>query len=192
MGEMSFQPNDYLNGLNLDFENFSPEAGGQVNLSDIDLFTLSDFFDLDGLTKEKLDFVGNPSTEYKPTFRTPAKEQKKAFKRASTSDSINDIDVESYKIGKESENSFLDDDKRKRNTAASARFRIKKKVKEQEMEQKTKELEERANNLQDKIKMLEMENKCLRGLILQHNQQKNDSLLDTIKQRSALNSNLLL
>ena len=186
---MSFQPNDYLNGLNLDFENLSPESGGQVNLSDIDLFSLSDFFDLDGLTKEKLDFVGGPS-EYKPNLRTPAKEQKKAFKRASTIDNINDVDVESYKIGKESRNNFLDDDKRKRNTAASARFRVKKKLKEQEMEQKTRELEERANHLEDKIKMLEMENKCLRGLIFQHNEQKNDSLLDTIKQRSALNSNL--
>ncbi|KAI5949545.1 hypothetical protein KGF54_005422 [Candida jiufengensis] len=81
------------------------------------------------------------------------------------------------------------DDKKKRNTAASARFRIKKKQKELEMEKKSKELEEKVEILEKKLKTIEMENKCLKNIIFQQNEQKNNDLLETIKQRSIINKN---
>ncbi|KAI5957014.1 hypothetical protein KGF57_003388 [Candida theae] len=80
------------------------------------------------------------------------------------------------------------EDKKKRNTAASARFRIKKKLKEQEMERKAKELEEKVAQLQKRLKTMEMENKCLKSIIFQQNEQKNVDLLESIKKKSILDS----
>lgn len=76
------------------------------------------------------------------------------------------------------------EDKRKRNTAASARFRIKKKLKEQELIQRSKELEEKVSVLEKKLKSIEMENKILKSILLKEQEKKNDDLLETIKKRS--------
>ena len=73
------------------------------------------------------------------------------------------------------------EDKRKRNTAASARFRIKKKLKEQELIQRSKELEEKVSVLEKKLKSIEMENKILKSILLKEQEKKNDDLLETIK-----------
>ncbi|KAI9299174.1 hypothetical protein K502DRAFT_326742 [Neoconidiobolus thromboides FSU 785] len=64
----------------------------------------------------------------------------------------------------------LDDpvlDKRRRNTLASARFRIRKKQKELELEKNAKELAEKVDDLNQKVKDLEKENKWLRSLLLE-------------------------
>lgn len=58
-----------------------------------------------------------------------------------------------------------EEDKRRRNTAASARFRVKKKQREQALEKTAKEMTERAQMLETKVQQLEMENKWLKGLI---------------------------
>jgi hypothetical protein len=58
-----------------------------------------------------------------------------------------------------------EEDKRRRNTAASARFRVKKKQREQALEKTAKEMTERAAMLETKVQQLEMENKWLKGLI---------------------------
>ncbi|KAG7195110.1 uncharacterized protein KQ657_003631 [Scheffersomyces spartinae] len=76
------------------------------------------------------------------------------------------------------------EDKRKRNTAASARFRIKKKLKEQQMEQRTKELQDRVQLLEKKLRTLEMENRCLKSLVAQKSEKKSTDLVESIKQRS--------
>lgn len=76
------------------------------------------------------------------------------------------------------------EDKRKRNTAASARFRIKKKLKEQELIQRSKELEEKVSILEKKLKSIEMENKILKSILLKEQEKKNEDLLETIKKRS--------
>lgn len=68
-----------------------------------------------------------------------------------------------------------EDDKRRRNTAASARFRLKKKLREQALEQKSKELNENVEKLEARVKELEMEAKWLRALVLE----KDPSLLNT-------------
>ncbi|KAG0100357.1 hypothetical protein BGZ93_002227 [Podila epicladia] len=60
-----------------------------------------------------------------------------------------------------------EEDKRRRNTAASARFRYKKKLREQALEQTAKEQSQRAETLEARVKELEMEVKWLRGLIVE-------------------------
>lgn len=84
--------------------------------------------------------------------------------------------------------SHSEGDKKKRNTAASARFRIKKKLKEQEMERTLKNLNEKVALYNAKIQKLEMENKCLKSLIIEKNEQKSNDLLKQIKERSIVRS----
>ncbi|KAF9163663.1 hypothetical protein DFQ26_002284 [Actinomortierella ambigua] len=60
-----------------------------------------------------------------------------------------------------------EEDKRRRNTAASARFRQKKKLREQALEQTAREQTTRAEALEMRVKELEMEVKWLRGLIVE-------------------------
>ena len=62
-----------------------------------------------------------------------------------------------------------EEDKRRRNTAASARFRIKKKQREQALEKTAKEMTEKVSNLEARINQLEMENKWLKSLITEKN-----------------------
>ncbi|SCV71233.1 BQ2448_2821 [Microbotryum intermedium] len=59
----------------------------------------------------------------------------------------------------------VEEDKRRRNTAASARFRIKKKQREQALESTAKELRDRVAALEAEVAGLRTENGWLRGLI---------------------------
>ncbi|KAJ1917067.1 hypothetical protein H4219_003411 [Mycoemilia scoparia] len=58
-----------------------------------------------------------------------------------------------------------EEDKRRRNTAASARFRVKKKLKEQALEATAKTMTARAQELEKRVNELEKECKWLRSLI---------------------------
>lgn len=60
-----------------------------------------------------------------------------------------------------------EEDKRRRNTAASARFRQKKKLREQALEQTAREQTVRAEGLENRVRELEMEVRWLRGLIVE-------------------------
>ncbi|KAF9909936.1 hypothetical protein EC991_007739 [Linnemannia zychae] len=60
-----------------------------------------------------------------------------------------------------------EEDKRRRNTAASARFRQKKKLREQALEQTAREQSVRAEQLEIRVRELEMEVRWLRGLIVE-------------------------
>lgn len=62
-----------------------------------------------------------------------------------------------------------EEDKRRRNTAASARFRVKKKQREQALEKTAKEMTDRVQVLEARIGQLEMENQWLKGLITEKN-----------------------
>lgn len=62
-----------------------------------------------------------------------------------------------------------DEDKRRRNTAASARFRVKKKQREQALERTSKEMLDRCTALEQRISELETENKWLKDLITEKN-----------------------
>jgi len=59
----------------------------------------------------------------------------------------------------------IEEDKRRRNTAASARFRLKKKEREAELERSTKDMSRHCEDLQKKVSELETENRWLRELI---------------------------
>ncbi|KAM0715316.1 hypothetical protein Q7P37_008814 [Cladosporium fusiforme] len=65
-----------------------------------------------------------------------------------------------------------EEDKRRRNTAASARFRVKKKQREAELEKKSKEMTDKLTSLENKVHQLEMENKWLKGLITEKSDAK--------------------
>lgn len=65
----------------------------------------------------------------------------------------------------ESARVLAEEDKRRRNTAASARFRVKKKQREQALEQTAKEMQDKAARLEQKVQQLETENAWLKGLI---------------------------
>jgi Basic region leucine zipper len=67
-----------------------------------------------------------------------------------------------------------EEDKRRRNTAASARFRVKKKQREQALEQTAKVMTDKCNGLEARITQLEMENKWLKNLITEKNETKDD------------------
>ncbi|KAF9996954.1 hypothetical protein BGZ65_007462 [Modicella reniformis] len=60
-----------------------------------------------------------------------------------------------------------DEDKRRRNTAASARFRHKKRLREQILEKTAKEMTSKSELLEIRVRELEMEIKWLRGLIVE-------------------------
>ncbi|KAG6024353.1 hypothetical protein E4U40_003321 [Claviceps sp. LM458 group G5] len=67
-----------------------------------------------------------------------------------------------------------EEDKRRRNTAASARFRIKKKQREQALEKSAKEMSEKVNSLENRISQLETENKWLKNLLVEKNEGSDD------------------
>jgi hypothetical protein len=59
----------------------------------------------------------------------------------------------------------IEEDKRRRNTAASARFRLKKKEREADLEKRARDMTDRCEALQKRIGALETENRWLRELI---------------------------
>lgn len=80
---------------------------------------------------------------------------------------------------------LTDLDKRRRNTAALARFRVKKKLKEKSMDSKLQTMEQTAREFEEKIQRLEMENKLLRTLIVERGSKKSDEELEDLRQRAA-------
>lgn len=62
-----------------------------------------------------------------------------------------------------------EEDKRRRNTAASARFRVKKKQREQALEKSAKDMSDKVTALEARVAQLETENTWLKGLITEKN-----------------------
>ncbi|KAL8930138.1 MAG: hypothetical protein Q9208_000755 [Pyrenodesmia sp. 3 TL-2023] len=65
----------------------------------------------------------------------------------------------------ESSRHAAEEDKRRRNTAASARFRVKKKQREQALEKTAKELNDKTAQLEHRIEQLQTQNEWLKNLI---------------------------
>lgn len=78
-------------------------------------------------------------------------------------------------------------DKRRRNTAASARFRIKKKIKEQQMETRIQQLSNIIKEYEAKIQQYDMENKLLRNLIIEKGTRKSEDELQKLKEKARRN-----
>lgn len=69
----------------------------------------------------------------------------------------------------EAARNIAEEDKRRRNTAASARFRVKKKMREAALEKSLKETNDKNDALEARVSQLELENHWLRGLIMEKN-----------------------
>jgi hypothetical protein len=90
-------------------------------------------------------------------------------------DDLDEIDGEYNK--KQKTNIVLSkEDKRRRNTAASARFRVKKKLREQALQQTANVMTEKANRLENRVKELEQEIKWLKALVVE----KKDTRLEEL------------
>jgi Basic region leucine zipper len=92
-------------------------------------------------------------------------------KRKSDSISTSPSDTQSFE---EASRLAAEEDKRRRNTAASARFRVKKKQREQALERSAKEMSDKVAALEGRINQLETENKWLKNLITEKNDSKED------------------
>ena len=80
-----------------------------------------------------------------------------------------------------------DEDKRRRNTAASARFRVKKKQREQTLERTVREATEMNASLETRVAQLEMENRWLKNLLTE----KNDNIASRLAPPAENNSSVL-
>ncbi|KAI8879166.1 hypothetical protein K501DRAFT_227135 [Backusella circina FSU 941] len=78
--------------------------------------------------------------------------------------------------GKKTNTVLTKEDKRRRNTAASARFRVKKKQREQALQHTANEMTEKANMLENRVKELEQQVKWLKALVVE----KKDSRFEEI------------
>ncbi|KAL2265177.1 hypothetical protein VTJ83DRAFT_6277 [Remersonia thermophila] len=78
-----------------------------------------------------------------------------------------------------------EEDKRRRNTAASARFRIKKKQREQALERSAKEMSEKVTILEGRISALETENKWLKSLVTEKHGGREDIIEKLLKEVAA-------
>lgn len=115
-----------------------------------------------GIKKRKMSVASPAVAEASPAF-------------SETSPDLSNMD--------ESQRSVAEEDKRRRNTAASARFRVKKKMREQQMERAAKELQEKVLTLETKVMQLEMENKWLKNLVVEKNEARDISDLHTMKSK---------
>lgn len=106
------------------------------------------------------------SSPTSPTAATPRSGEKRKLNSISDIGSVLNDDGTARMAAEE--------DKRRRNTAASARFRIKKKQREQALEKTSKEMTDKATKLETKVQQLEMENKWLKSLITERNDVKGD------------------
>lgn len=75
------------------------------------------------------------------------------------------IDTGNPEADAEANRLAIEEDKRKRNTAASARFRVKKKQREAALEARSKDLSHQLAEMRDEITKLRNENQWLKGLI---------------------------
>ena len=117
-----------------------------------------------------------PTQAQPPTPSSPAsdvqaqlnKQSPPAPKRARVTKSPTDTSTPPADTPNEYNSSPLNttEDKRRRNTAASARFRLKKKEREAALEKKAKELEVKVNELEKECEGLRRENGWLKGLVV--------------------------
>lgn len=162
---------DYISQLNLEeLPSGSPEN------TDLSSFTDNTFFDFE-------QFSSDASLKLAPTELPDSLNQflhTPSFVKQE--EPVQSIPVQ---LGFEDDHDqYSEHDKKKRNTLASARFRIKKKQREQEMERTVKMLTERVSKYSERINQLELENACLKSLILEKNEKKSNDLLLSIKQKS--------
>ena len=146
-------------------------------MADFDLFTgdfqFTDFnsFGPNPLLDPSLQSLSQPQSNHYPlptSYASPASSISPAthgFDQAAKKRKLDDVASGIPENLDESARNAAEEDKRRRNTAASARFRVKKKQREQALEQTAKEMQDKAARLEQKVQQLETENAWLKGLI---------------------------
>lgn len=132
--------------------------------------------------KTSLESVGISSKQIELLSALVAQHQLNLVQQEAPSDSASGGSVSTF----ESTEGNYDDsamEKRKRNTAASARFRIKKKVREKEMESRINSLGDTIKTFENKMLQLELENKLLKSLIFEKGSRKSEDELHTLRER---------
>ncbi|KAG6866407.1 hypothetical protein C0991_004692 [Blastosporella zonata] len=113
---------------------------------------------------------GTPAASYPPisTPTTPSPSAPPAKRSRTRKESVSTVDSpEEHREETPAPHGISPaEDKRRRNTAASARFRLKKKEREAALEGKAKELEARVNELERECEGLRRENGWLKGLVV--------------------------
>lgn len=104
--------------------------------------------------------VSNPTTSYANSYPAAPAPPPSAHSDSMSPTSPTAADTPTSRLAAE-------EDKRRRNTAASARFRVKKKQREQALERQAKDLADKTKALEDKVVKLETENEWLRGLVVE-------------------------
>lgn len=190
---MNFHPKDYLADLNVDFDGSSMSPVENYSKVDLNIFTETEFFDLDVFSSDLA-----PENKQQRQSYAAAPHKRMLLDCVSGSERPSTGSVPIYAptrpaiVTERMSQEELSKIKRKKNTAASARFRIKKKLKEKQMEQEIHKLRERLEVLEKRLKTLEIEKKCLEQLMIEKNEEKNSVLIDNIKKRSLGDDRVLL
>lgn len=144
-------------GLNSDFQ-----------FTDFNNFAANSMLDpgMQNLSQPQPNHFSLPTTYGLPTSLSPVTQ---GFDQASKKRKIEDVVPATPQNLDEDVRVAAEEDKRRRNTAASARFRVKKKQREQALEKTAKEMSEKVNMLEVRIQQLETENAWLKGLITEKN-----------------------
>lgn len=150
-------------------------------MEDLSLFTDSQFFDYEVFAKDVFDDKNNENID---DFLKSISLVEPEMTNESVDTPQESVDVIEKVLEQLAdmieERPELKEDKKRKNTAASARFRIKKKQKQQEMDQKITRLNEDIARFNNEIKKLEIENKILKELVFEKSQSQNVDVKDTL------------
>ncbi|KAI9276281.1 hypothetical protein BY458DRAFT_506194 [Sporodiniella umbellata] len=163
-------------------------AGNERNTSDQNHFYLdqstavSDLFLIDNTRKNK-------DVETKPSLENPHLDYSFLLQHNQQMDQIEEGEegeepvigdgARSYSsVGSAGSQKLSKDDKRKRNTAASARFRVKKKMREKALQSTASEMTDKANRMEKRMHELEKEIKWLKALIVEKDDGKLERLIN--------------
>ncbi|KAF8520495.1 hypothetical protein BU17DRAFT_46602 [Hysterangium stoloniferum] len=154
----SFDLGSFLSGLGIDPFLVPPQPSLDSDLTSIPPSSISSRGDLSAIltTNSGADLDAQPTSKRTRTSKSSV--SLPAVPRA-VSEFSDDHDPLSTPL-------TASEDKRRRNTAASARFRAKKKEREQAMERRSKDLENRVNELERECEGLRRENGWLKGLVV--------------------------
>ncbi|KAF2269237.1 hypothetical protein CC78DRAFT_612688 [Lojkania enalia] len=160
--------------------NSAGRSAGQPKINDFTLgggeFQFADFSHFqDPIVNQSMQNLPQPQTNTYPIAQTYTSSVSNSLSPVaqhfdpSKKRKLDHIDPNSQQAIDEAARIAAEEDKRRRNTAASARFRVKKKQREQALEKTAKEMTERVGVLEARIQQLETENIWLKGLITEKN-----------------------
>ena len=166
----NFDLNQFLTGIGIDPysspQNVGAQLGGTPSLAQLlSLYPQNAGADSPSTTHNT---TQPPRITQEPSSQPPAKRARSRKRSVSTEESPI-VDVSGDGLDNESgagNTISAAEDKRRRNTAASARFRMKKKEREAALEKKAKDLEGRVNELERECEGLRRENGWLKGLVV--------------------------